>query len=425
VAICITEGIAQDGSKNDPAEIESEFVSKQAKLWKSYSKGNDNAYQERASYNKEFFSRYGFKVQDWQGVVKKDEDGNFNISFKLKGFEVDFEHESGTDNKDLAKDIINGQSVIFSGNVIPDDEKGIAETSITRTGSMENPEYVVIFNTIAALNVQSRAANRPSKTSFLPQNFSATFKGRHPEDVLVMPAKGYYSGDTLTVFESDWSITVKHGKFYSVKEKIVSRNYTGPDYETNFPVRKTTIVSDGRDSTLAKLEVSWTNSSNRALPDQYFTFLVEIIKDSSTSQYSLVLKKSSEPSSDLMFFYRSADVILRKDILPKEQSGEEKAVSTSTENSGPFYEVKPSDQDGQFFATTSDAADAMALSYAMGDASFLINLINSKEITYVKGGSVVQFLRRDSFRGASVLYVKLNERESGWMMEDALQIVIQ
>jgi len=125
-----------------------EFANRQSKFYKSYQEGNTDAFDKRTLYNKEFFARHKYEINNWQGIITKKENGGYVISLKIKEFELFFQPEYGKENKELVANLQSNQSVLFSARVIPNEKKGIRETSITESGSMVKPEYMVSFSSI-------------------------------------------------------------------------------------------------------------------------------------------------------------------------------------------------------------------------------------------------------------------------------------
>lgn len=149
--------------------------------------------------------------------------------------------------------------------------------------------------------------SRPQKpkTLMLPENVSGTFVGRHPDDVM----------DGIPVFSSEWTIKVNHGSFSTIKHRILSSAYTGPDEQNTFYVRKFALVSKNEDVSVFRLNIRWNNPSYRGDPEleergagQSFIFFIEVRKLSTTGEYEIVLRKSGE--DDLAFFYRTQDITL-------------------------------------------------------------------------------------------------------------------
>lgn len=156
----------------DVPKAQSEFtnvINEHRDLYKSASSSDNDLKKEASRFDRRLALRdtmNGYSVNKWIGEignigsVNDGEKASFSVliddDIELKTWNNRFSDlgsstliESGSTLYDKVFDMESGQTVIFSGTFLPDDDDYISESSLTLRGSMERPEFIFKFSDIS------------------------------------------------------------------------------------------------------------------------------------------------------------------------------------------------------------------------------------------------------------------------------------
>lgn len=140
------------------------FESKRAEFWKLYNAGSNEIRKSQVFNEANNWSASNYSSGSyWRGTVKQlsTNKGGSTVDLSIEstrsGFTVEyktsmsfFDDESmiraGTAVYNQLADITIGDEVFFSFSFLPDKERGLREGSLTESGSMYNPEFIVRFS---------------------------------------------------------------------------------------------------------------------------------------------------------------------------------------------------------------------------------------------------------------------------------------
>lgn len=210
----------------------------------------ESTFKEANQWTHRFARGANYIFENWKGEITNigSSDGKASVSIcsDSQGIDVEYHDFSIATDSEIYLELVTieeGDTVFFSGMLVPDDEKGIKEASFTQSGSLENPEfYVNILRLGRSMHLSLSQAEKDEIASQLAADAKAEEELNKQEEAAgKKPRRNPWNGNIYEVteymdrtlldpesFEAiEWSPVIFSKDCWSVRCKYRAKNTLG------------------------------------------------------------------------------------------------------------------------------------------------------------------------------------------------------